>query len=55
MFSLKFKNFNINENFRRYVLIFASVMFVLGYGITGFAWAIIFYLVLSLVSRKNDI
>jgi CDP-diacylglycerol--serine O-phosphatidyltransferase len=55
MFSLKFKNFNVNKNFRRYVLLFVAVMFVLGYGISGFAWTIIFYLVLSLVSRKNEI
>jgi CDP-diacylglycerol--serine O-phosphatidyltransferase len=55
MFSLKFKNFSLNENFRRYVLIFASITFVVGYGITGFGWAILFYVVLSLVSRNNDI
>jgi hypothetical protein len=55
MFSLKFKNFNINENFRRYVLLFAGLMFIVGYGITGLGWTIVFYVLLSLVARKNDL
>lgn len=54
MFSLKFKNFNVNENFRRYVLLFVAVMFVLMYGISGLAWTIVFYLLLSLLLRKQD-
>jgi CDP-diacylglycerol--serine O-phosphatidyltransferase len=54
MFSLKFKNFNVNENFRRYVLLFVAVMFFISYGISGFAWTIVFYLVLSLLTRKSN-
>jgi CDP-diacylglycerol--serine O-phosphatidyltransferase len=55
MFSLKFKNFNLTENFRRYVLIVAAIAFIASYGITGFGWTILFYFVLSLASRNNDI
>jgi CDP-diacylglycerol--serine O-phosphatidyltransferase len=54
MFSLKFKNFNINENFRRYVLLFVAVMFFISYGISGFGWTIVFYLVLSLLTPRKD-
>ena len=54
MFSLKFKNFNWRENFRRYVLLLAAVLFVLSEGISGFMWTICFYVLVSVVGRKIE-
>lgn len=54
MFSLKFKNFDIHENFRRYVIIIAAIAFVSIYGISGFAWTILLYLMISLLSRNRE-
>ena len=53
MFSLKFKNFDWRENFSRYVLIALTVANVIFYGIEGLMWTIIFYIILSAVSRKT--
>ena len=55
MFSLKFKNFNLRENIRRYALILAAVLFVIYDGVAGLAWTIVFYLVLSLVPERKAI
>lgn len=52
MFSLKFKNLNFAENLLRYVLILATILFVLNYGVSGFAWTILLYIVLSVFSRQ---
>lgn len=54
MFSLKFKNFDIRENFRRYVILLAAVAFVAIYGLTGFAWTIVLYVFISVMSRKRN-
>ncbi len=53
MFSLKFKTWGINSNFRRYLMIVAAIAFVCSYGLSGFAWTIVLYLVISLVGRKQ--
>ena len=53
MFSLKFKNFSLTDNFRRYIILMAAVAFVIMYGIAGLAWTIILYLLLSLLSRRK--
>lgn len=53
MFSLKFKSFGLQENFRRYVLLISAVVFVFIYGLSGLAWAIVFYLMLSLLSKRE--
>ena len=53
MLSLKFKNFDFAENFLRYVVIVATVLFVVLYGISGCMWAILFYMLLSLLGRKR--
>lgn len=53
MFSLKFKNFALAENFRRYVIILATIAFVITYGVSGLAWSIILYLMISLLARKG--
>lgn len=54
MFSLKFKNFDFHENFCRYVIIVAAILFVIVYGLAGLAWTILLYVLLSLL-RKNRI
>lgn len=53
MFSLKFKNFDIRENFCRYVIILAAVLFVWIYGLAGFAWTILLYFLLSVLRQKR--
>lgn len=52
MFSLKFKNLNFGENILRYMLIIGAVLFVVCYGVSGFAWTIILYIGMSLFSRE---
>lgn len=52
MFSLKFHNFSIHENIRRYALLAAAVVFIISFGIAGFAWTILFYLLMSLLGRR---
>ena len=53
MFSLKFKNFDLRENFLRYAIVIAAVAFVVFYGVSGFAWTILLYVLLSLFSRNR--
>lgn len=52
MSSLKFKNFGWRENFRRYMLLLAAVMFLLTAGLPGLMWTIMFYILMSAVGRK---
>ncbi len=54
MFSLKFKNFDLSENFRRYAIILAAVIFVIIYGLSGLAWTIILYILISLMARRKS-
>lgn len=49
MFSLKFKTWNWRDNFRRYVLIAATLIFFITDGIPGLAWTITFYVLLSIL------
>ncbi len=53
MFSLKFHNFELRENFRRYVILLAAISFVCFYGIAGFAWTIVLYTVMSALTRRS--
>ena len=53
MFSLKFKNFDWRDNFTRYVIIAAAVLFVIFYGLAGLAWTILLYFFLSIVQQKH--
>lgn len=53
MFSLKFRNFSLHENLRRYVLLVGSLVFIFIYGLSGLAWSIVFYLFLSVLSRRE--
>lgn len=53
IFSLKFKNFAWRENFRRYVIIAAAVLFVATDGVPGLMWTILLYLLISALGRKD--
>ncbi|MDE6334035.1 MAG: CDP-alcohol phosphatidyltransferase family protein [Muribaculaceae bacterium] len=53
MFSLKFKNFGWAENFRRYVLLASTALFVICWGISGLMWAIVLYIFMSAALRKH--
>ena len=52
MFSLKFQNLDVQDNFLRYVLILGAILFVVSYGICGFAWTIVLYVFLSMACHK---
>lgn len=54
MFSLKFKNFDLRENFLRYVIIIAAASFVVFYGVSGLGWTIVLYILLSAFSRNRE-
>ncbi|MDO4320030.1 MAG: CDP-diacylglycerol--serine O-phosphatidyltransferase [Bacteroidales bacterium] len=53
MFSLKFKNFDWHENFRRYVLLIAALAFVIVWGVAGLVWSIVLYIFISAMGRRN--
>lgn len=53
MFSLKIKSLSFHENVRRYVVIIATAAFVWAYGLSGFIWAIVLYLLVSILSRRE--
>lgn len=53
MFSLKFKNLSLRDNFRRYVILVTCVVFVILYGVAGFMWTIVLYLFLSMLTRGS--
>lgn len=54
MFSLKFKNFDWRENFRRYVILLAAVVFVACEGVAGFMWTIVLYVLISAVCPRRS-
>ena len=51
MFSLKMHNLSVKENYRQYLLAVAAVALVVTQGVTGLAWTILFYVLLSAISR----
>ncbi|MDE6127542.1 MAG: CDP-alcohol phosphatidyltransferase family protein [Muribaculaceae bacterium] len=53
MFSLKLKSFGLAENLPRYVLILGCLAFVIGFGVAGFAPAIVLYILLSAVAPSR--
>lgn len=55
MFSLKFANLSWRENARRYVILAAAVLFVVTEGVSGFAWTIILYILISIFGRKTSV
>lgn len=52
MFSLKFTSFDRKSNYKRYLLLLAAVVFVIFQGVTGFAWTVLLYIIMSAVSRR---
>lgn len=53
MFSLKFKNFGLKDNVRRYLILIAAVVFVISAGdLSGLAWTIVLYVLMSVVGKK---
>ncbi|MCM1067590.1 MAG: CDP-alcohol phosphatidyltransferase family protein [Muribaculaceae bacterium] len=53
MFSLKFKNFDFHENFIRYIIIVAAIVFVAIYHVAGLAWTIVLYFLLSMLRQSR--
>ena len=53
MFSLKFKNFSLADNYMRYILILATIVSVFLAGIGGLAWTIGCYVILSAIPTKG--
>lgn len=53
LISLKFKNWDLNDNAYRYILIIFSLIVILFFRFVGIPIAIIGYLVLSLISSKK--
>ena len=51
MFSLKLHNLRLKENYKQYLLVVAFVAFVALCGISGLAWAMLFYIALSAVTK----
>lgn len=54
MFSLKFANLSLRENVRRYVIMAATVLFVITDGVSGFAWTIVLYILISVFGKRTD-
>ena len=54
MFSLKFANLSWRGNVRRYVVLAAAVFFVITEGVSGFAWTIFLYIMISLFGKKAE-
>lgn len=53
MFSLKFHNFDWRENFRRYILLLAGIVFIVFRGVSGLMWTILLYIFISFLGRKE--
>lgn len=53
MFSLKFKNLTIYDNVKRYGIILAAIAFLIWYGVSGLAWTILLYILISLFTQKH--
>ncbi len=53
MFSLKFKNLTFYDNVKRYGIIIAAIAFIVWYGVSGLAWTILLYILISLFTQKH--
>lgn len=53
MFSLKFKNLTFYDNVKRYGIIIAALAFVIWYGVSGLAWTILLYILISIFTQKH--
>ena len=54
MFSLKFHDLRFRNNVRRYVIIAATLLFIITDGVAGLGWTIILYVLISLLGRKAE-
>lgn len=55
LFSLKFKNLNPIENWRRYFIVIAAVAMVAIFGLSGFMWTILLYMLFSVrIGRRES-
>lgn len=52
MFSLKFKDISLHNNYIRYILLLGAIVFIALFGFGGFAAAIVLYIVLSVINMK---
>lgn len=55
MFSLKFANMSFRDNVRRYTVLAAAILFVITDGVSGLAWTIILYILISLLGKKAEV
>ena len=53
MFSLKLHSLSVKENYKQYLLVLAFVICVGFCGVTGLAWTMLFYIVLSAVTKQD--
>ena len=53
MFSLKLHSLSVKENYKQYLLVLAFVICVGFCGVTCLAWAMLFYIVLSAVTKQD--
>lgn len=53
MFSLKFKNLDWRDNFRRYIVLLATVAFVICWGVAGLLWGILLYILISAMGSRH--
>ena len=53
MFSLKFKNLSWKDNKVTYIFLLGCILLLIFLGISGFAAIIVWYIILSLFTRKN--
>ena len=54
IFSLKVHSFGLKENWSRYLLIVGAIIAVILAGIDGFAWTILLYVALSIVTPADN-
>lgn len=52
MFSLKFSNYGIKDNYIRYILVLGTILLVSFLGFGGLAPTILFYIILSFIQNK---
>lgn len=50
LFTLKFTNYGLKGNERRYVLILAAIISVVSMGVAGLMWLIVFYILFSIAT-----
>lgn len=48
MFSLKFTNFSLTDNLKRYMLLGGAIVLLLTTGLSGFCWTVVLYIIMSL-------